>query len=88
MELFYSGEITELKSELSTILYHGRWKKLKRDYWQCRIVGGPILNFYPTTGRILVQGKEKDRGALMQELVDHAVEDEFHQMASNWIISN
>ena len=88
MQLHYSGEVEELQEELERILHHGRWRKLKNSNWQCRIIGGPILNFYPSTGRIYVQGKEEKRHILMQHLVDHAAEDVFENVTSNWIISN
>ena len=60
---------------------------MKSTHWQCRIVGGPVVNFYPTTGRINVQGKEKKRQELMRDLLGYVLQDKLDNPTSYWITS-
>ena len=86
MKLLYSGDISDLKKELTHILRHGRWKMLKHGYWQCKVIGGAIVNFYPTIGSISVQGKEELRHELYRELQDYAIGNAYNEMSSNWVV--
>jgi len=86
MKLKYAGTVKELKADISQINRHAYWKKLERGYWQCDFIDGPVLNFYPTTKTILVQGTERLRDLLMQDLVEFVEDDHIRTFDSKWIL--
>jgi len=62
----FTGTFDELKLKLSGI--PGEWKDLNPNQKQLRTLSGGVLNWYPTTGTFMFQGKPSALDALRSEV--------------------
>ena len=68
MNLRFNGTIKELKRALSFSDNDGQWSSPDSNQVQFRHRNGAILNWYPSTGTIFLQGKPEPRRELEQAL--------------------
>jgi deoxycytidylate deaminase len=61
MSLSFLGKLEVLAAKLECICHGCEWKKLNESQFQLRHPSGAIINWYPSTGTILFQGKNGPR---------------------------
>lgn len=64
----FNGTFEELKSKTSIIL--GEWVDLNANQKQFRTVAGGVINWWPSTGTLQIQGKLEVKGQLEEKLHD------------------
>ena len=68
----YAGSAKGLHKELIDSGALGRVKINSNKLWQYLTFAGGTLNFYPSTGTILIQGTEVNRLDLIDHIYKHA----------------
>jgi hypothetical protein len=64
----FSGTIEQLKLAISSMGFVGTWQAMPRGYWRFLCQSGAILNWWPTTGTLNVQGPAESANAFERAL--------------------
>jgi len=86
MIIKFKGSVRELHQILKDLRVLGKFRKCSGKHWQYRAFTGAIVNFYPSTSRIYVQGAKGPMCDLNRLIVDYASHDIYHNYDSIWFL--
>lgn len=69
-QIKFCGTLSELMDAIARMGIAGTWEEMPTGYARCRCTNGAILNWWPRTGTINVQGRRDAQAELLTALTD------------------